>query len=150
MLKKPTHWLWRLCSILSHVWQNVLLIACLHAAWSLCSSSDQPATEEWESEALLQLIVSSRCFDHSVSFCICKGSGWGRVGSCPYISFASLISPLESSCFWPQMSDQALLVSPSTSFTSSVTMSWSEPYRGHLWGQGVQKNRKRWWRFSLF
>ena len=36
------------------------------------------------------------------------------------------------------MSDQALLVSPSTSFTSGVTMSWSEPYMGHLWGEAGQ------------
>lgn len=40
------------------------------------------------------------------------------------------------------MSDQALLASASTSSARAVTMSWSEPYRSHLWGDGRQKNRR--------
>lgn len=145
--------MWRLYGILSHVDQT-LHVVCLRVAQSLCAA---PAPSLLLRNENLRLCSSSdgelKMLDCSIRFCVCEGPGTPPVGT----MVGGL--PLYSFCFFDFSSRKFLLptsnIRPScsgfsTSLVSGVAVSWSEPSRGHLGGEGGKKNRNRWWRFSPF
>lgn len=145
--------MWRLYSILSNVEQTLhIVVSVLPRA---CVQLQHPACywgmRIWGSAPAL--MVSWRCLIVQYASVFARDLGphqWVLWLGGP---------PLYSFCFFDFSSRKFLLptsnIRPSwsgfsTSLVSGVAVSRSEPYRGHLGGEGGQKNRNRWWRFSPF